>query len=163
MKGTENILKYNLGQFMPKPAIYGGYLLILVGIGSLFFGNVFLGLGIILLGMLVSFTFRGVIIDIKKCEITTYTSILWLKRDKTQKKLTDYRIVTVNKTTMRYRSYSWANRSADFTNFYYTLFVSRDTNKRGIPVATFRRREIAIEEARRLEKLFDLKYQPTMI
>ena len=158
---SDRYLRYSLGRMLPQVAIYGGYLFILVGLISLFVSNPFLGIGIILLGMLVSFTFRGVIIDVERREITTYTSIFWLKRDKTVKNLTDYEVITVNRSSMSYRSYSWMNKSAIFTSHYYTLFLSREPGKRGIPVATFKNRNIAMEEARRLEKLFNLRFQAT--
>lgn len=113
------------------------------------------------MGLFISFTFRGVIIDVQKREVLTYTSIIWIKRDKQVKNLDDYRIITVNRSSMSYRSYSWSNRSAVFTNYYYTLFLSKGTNKKGIPVATFKKRETAQEEAQKLEKLFDLRLQAT--
>jgi len=158
---TDKLLKYSLGHMLPPIAVYMGYFFMLVGIPSTIFGNPFLGGGIILLGMFISFTFRGVIIDVQKREVLTYTSIIWIKRDKQVKNLDDYRIITVNRSSMSYRSYSWSNRSAVFTNYYYTLFLSKDTNKKGIPVATFKKRETALEEAQKLEKLFDLRLQAT--
>ena len=148
---------------MPPIAIYGGYLFILVGMISIVFGNPYMGAGIILLGILISFTFRGVIIDIQKRELLTFTSMFWIKRDKQVKNLAQYQIVTVNRTSLRYRSYSWMNKSAIFTQHYYTLFVSKDTSKRGVPVATFKKREQAIEEAHKLEGLFNLRFQATRI
>lgn len=146
---------------LPPVAVYMGYVFILAGIPSIIFGNPFLGGGIILLGMLISFTHRGVIIDVQKREVLTYTSIVWIKRDKQVKNLDDYGIITVNRSSMSYRSYSWSNRSAVFTNHYYTIFLSTDTSKRGIPAATFKKRVTAIEEAQKLEKLFGLKLQAT--
>ena len=156
-------LNYKLGKLMPPIAIYGGYLFILIGIISIFFGNPYLGAGIILLGILISFTFRGVIIDIQKRELLTFTSVFWIKRDKQVKDLTQYQIITVNRTSLRYRSYSWMNKSASFTQHYYTLFISKDTNNRGIPVATYKKREQALEEAHKLEELFNLRFQATRI
>lgn len=158
-----NFLNYKLGKLMPPVAIYGGYLFILVGMISIIFGNPYLGAGVILLGILISFTFRGVIIDIPKRELLTFTSVFWIKRDKQVKDLTQYQIVTVNRTSLRYRSYSWMNKSASFTQHYYTIFISKETNKRGIPVATFKMREHAIEEAHKLEGLFNLRFQATRV
>jgi len=158
---SEKYLKYSLGHMLPPIAVYMGYFFMLVGIPSIIFGNPFLGGGVILLGMFISFTLRGVIIDVQKREVLTYTSIIWIKRDKVVNDLTDYRVITVNRSSMSYRSYSWSNRSAVFTNYYYTLFLSKDTNKKGIPVATFKKRETAQEEAQKLEKLFDLRLQAT--
>ena len=156
-------LKYSLGHMLPPIAVYMGYFFMLVGLPCIIFGNPFLGIGIILLGMFVSFTFRGVIIDVQKREVLTYTSIIWVKRDIEVKYLDDYSIITVNRSSMSYRSYSWSNRSAVFTNHYYTLFLSKDTSKKGVPLATFKKREAALEEAHKLEKLFGLKLQATRI
>ncbi len=160
---SNRYLKYNLGHMLPPVAVYMGYFFMLVGIPSIIFGNPFLGGGIILLGMFISFTFRGVIIDVDKKEVLTYTSVIWIKRDKQVKNVDDYSIITVNRSSMSYRSYSWANRSAVFTNHYYTIFLSKDTGKRGIPVATFKKRGSALEEAQKLETLFGLRLQATRI
>lgn len=158
---SNDYLKYNLGHMLPPIAVYMGYLFMLVGIPSIIFGNPFLGGGIILLGMFISFTYRGVIIDVQKRKILTFTSIVWIKRDKQVKNMDDYGILTVNRSSMSYRSYSWANKSTVFTNHYYTIFLSKDTSKRGIPLATFKKRENALEEAQKLEKLFGLRLQAT--
>lgn len=154
-------LKYSLGHMLPPVAVYMGYFFMLVGIPSIIFGNPFLGGGIILLGMLISFTYRGVVIDVQRREVLTYTSIIWIKRDAVVKSVDDYSIITVNHSSMSYRSYSLSNRSAVFTSHYYTIFLSKDTSKRGIPVATFKKRETALEEAEKLEKLFGLRLQAT--
>ena len=122
---SNEYLRYKLGKLMPPVAIYGGYLFILVGIFSIIFGNPYIGAGIILLGGLVSFTYRGVTINVEKRELLTFTSMFWIKRDKQVKDLSQYQIVTVNRTSLRYKSYSWMNKSAMFTQHYYTLFISK--------------------------------------
>jgi len=159
----QNYLRYKLGKLMPPVAIYGGYLFMIAGIFSIVFGNPFIGTGVILLGILISFTYRGVIIDVTKRKVLTFTSMFWIKRDKQEKDLTQYQIVTVNRTKLRYRSYSWMNKSAIFTRDYYTIFLSKDMSKRGIPVATFNQKAAALQEVRKLETLFDLKYQATNV
>jgi len=162
-KDHENFLYYKLGKMLPPVAIYGGYLFILIGIFSIIFGNPFLGVGIILLGVLVSFTHRGVIVDVHERKITTYTSIFLVKRDKINKNLDAFNVITVNRSSMRYRSYSWMSKSSSFTNYYFTVFLSKDASKNRIPIATFKDKNRAMEEARKLEKLFNLRFQVTRI
>lgn len=162
-KDSTNHLNYKLGRMLPPIAIYGGYLFILIGLFSIIFGNPFLGAGIIILGILVSFTHRGVILDIQERKITTYTSILLVKRDKIVNNLDDYNVITVNRSSMRYRSYSWMSKSSSFTNYYFTVFLSKDTSKNRIPIATFKDKNRAMAEARKLEKLFNLRFQVTRI
>ena len=130
-KKSDKYLKYKLGRMLPPVAIYGGYLFMLVGIVSIIFGNPYLGAGVILLGILISFTFRGVIIDVKERKVFTYTSIFWIKRDKVIKEISEYNIITVNRSSMSYRTYSWMSKSIMSVNHYYTVFLSKDTSRRG--------------------------------
>lgn len=78
MQLMKNIITINHGFYLPKSFLYFGYILMLIGIVSLY-ENMYKGIGLIALGGFMAFTPCGIQLRVKDKLFRNYVSILGIK------------------------------------------------------------------------------------
>lgn len=113
-------LHFRNGKIFPSNVVILGY--ILVGLSPLvFFGNIFIGIGVFLAGTFIAFTSNHVVINLENQTIWDYTAYYgFIKSGKTID-YRKYRIVTVVPVKQTTTAYSRSTQSTSYTDYYFAV------------------------------------------
>jgi hypothetical protein len=154
------MLNFKLAKIFPKPTIYAGYLLILLG--GCFFIFQPLALGVLLLGIFTSFRFNGIQIDPKKRLYRSYSNIFGMKFGRWES-LDDYRKLSVLRRENVYRAYSYSMSTMEERTTYYGIFLVNESQHKKVEIQRHGNMKDATKSAQGLSSKLSLElvqYKP---
>lgn len=138
-------LNFKTNYFFPTPSRYLGYLITLIGILGVF-SRGFETLFISLIGVGLSFTRLGVLIDNENGKFKEYTSVFWLKIGKWDS-LKTYPYLTVLQISEKNTMYSRANVEHSSRNMVYRITLLNKNHYSKILLKQLNNKELAHKEA----------------
>jgi hypothetical protein len=150
------IIDNKIENIAPKTAIYSGYLFIFFGIVGLS-SNLFAGLGIIAVGILISFSTSGVQIDPEKRLLKDYTKCFGFKFGKWEsiEIYTDIAVLSLRQSST---TLSRSNRALTEIEKYYDVCLLNSSHRIKMKVKRSKTQDDAIKEARLLAEKLNLNY-----
>jgi len=146
----EDIIDNKTGKFFPQAAINGGYVFIL-------FSPVFLmdspliGIALLLIGLLVSFTVTGVRIDLKNKRFKEYTRYYWIKIGPWIP-LEQYPFITLITSRESSPAFSFKKDDSENDEIVYGVYLLNRERSKKILLKKFEDKDQAILELSELSK-----------
>jgi hypothetical protein len=154
------MLNFKLAKTFPKPTIYAGYILILLGL--LFFISQPLSLGISMVGIFTSFSYNGIQIDSKKRLYRSYSNIYGMKFGRWES-LDSYRNLSVLRREDVYRAFSYSMSTMEERSVYYGIFLVNESQNKKVEIQRHGNMKDATNSAQRLSSKLSLElvqYKP---
>jgi len=156
------VVSISQGNYFPRAANNGGYLLILIGI-FISFAYILGGLPFLLIGIYLSFSFSGIDIDVNKGRYRDYAYYFGIKSNSSWKELKNYPYLSILQTRVSEGTFSRSNRYTEMTERYFDLFFLSKTHRKKIFIERFNDLEAAKKRAVQLSEIMHkpvARYQP---
>ena len=137
------------GKSFPQPAINGGYVFILFSPVFIFMGNPQIGIGLFLVGLLVSFTVTGVRVDVDKKQFKEYTRYFWMKFG-SWKPLTEYPFITIITEQESSIAFSFKKDDSDMNESVFGIYLVNSSKTHKILLKKFKDKDEAMLELPKL-------------
>jgi hypothetical protein len=146
------------GWFFPFRIRLLGFSLLAICIPSLLFGSIYIGIGTLILGIFISFSFSGVKIDTDKQEVSEYTNYFgFIKTAKKYSYLKLHYITAMPKRESTTVNANIVQHTVDTTyKFTITLFTESFRSKKEITV--YDSKSEAVHVSKQLAYLLKLNY-----
>jgi len=150
------LIDNKIENILPTAGIFAGYALISIGLISLF-NNLLIGVVVLILGLIMIFTYNGVQIDVPNKRIRNYTKCLGLLIGKWQglDVFTDIAVLQTNETS---RALSLANVALKESEKYYDVFLLNKSHRIKFRIKRCLEKSMAIEDAQSIAGLLELEY-----
>lgn len=142
------IINNKIENLFPPPAVFAGYVFLIIGTLYLIV-NIFVGIGLLLSGGFISFTFSGVQIYIEDKKYKVYTSLYGIKIGKS-KSLNEYLFLAVLSSNQSYGLYSMSNISMSDTKIYYDICLLNSTQRQRLVIKRHKNFEKANLDAKEI-------------
>ena len=156
------MITYKLRKTFPPATVYGGYIVMIVGLINIPFYLVG-GLLACLIGAFISLSWNGVQIDIEQRAYKSYTRIYGFKFGKWQS-VDDYPHVSILKSTQSFTAHSRANiPGVTGRNTFYQVCLLDENHRKKLPLKNEKDQEAATATAKDLAMKLGLsftKYAP---
>ncbi len=149
------IIDNRLNKYFPKAFVYIGYALIGYGLLYLFI-KILIGLGLIIIGIYLSFSFNGIQIDSKKKKFKKYSSFFGWKKG-IWESYNDYPYLTMLEITEKETGYS--RGQVEFTSKYkvYRVCLLNNSHREKIILKNFKNKELASKSAKEFANKLNVK------
>jgi hypothetical protein len=141
---------------LPTAGIFAGYVLIVFGLILSFKASI-LGVVILIIGAIMSFTYNGVQIDVQNKRIRNYTNCLGIIFGNWEgiEIYTDIAVLQINETS---KAYSIGNVALTEKDKYYDVFLLNETHRIKFKIKRCLEKGLAVESAQYIASLLELKY-----
>lgn len=151
-------LKYSGGKLFPGNAVFSGYIFLVIGTFSLLMGAWIIGLGLLLLGSFIGFSWADTVVDPTRKEFSERTFycgfIPVIKTMSTSK----WQLVTVIPKRETQTMYARSSTSTSITDVYFVVTLLRSNYRGKKELARFENRHRSYEIAKGLSEQLDLEY-----
>lgn len=125
------MLNFKLAKIFPKPTIFAGYVLILLGIMLFVFQP--LALIVSLIGVFISLSYNGIQVDPEKRLYRSYSNIYGIKIGKWES-LDPYSSISILRREDAYRAYSYSMSSMEERRIYYGVFLLNASHRKKLEI-----------------------------
>jgi hypothetical protein len=147
-------IKIGQGNYFPKGAIYGGYLLLIIGLFTSL--NLFIGgLPFMLIGFYLSFSYCGIEIEGAVGMYRLYVYYFGIKTNGEFKNLDVYPYLSILKTRESESTYSRTNVATEITESYYDLYFLNKNQHKKVFIERFNNLQACRKRADQLAQLLN--------
>lgn len=152
------IIDHINGKSFPQPAINGGYVFMLFSPVFLM-DSPFLGVGLFLVGILLSFTVTGIRIDCENKRFKEYTRYYWIKIG-SWKSLNDYPFITVITDHESSVAFSFRENDSSMDEAVYGIYLLNRDRSHKVLIQKYKDKDEAILKLPEFSDQIGLKVIP---
>ncbi|MBD0852640.1 hypothetical protein [Maribacter arenosus] len=145
-----NIINNKTSRFFPDVFAYIGYLMIFIGVVLLIKEQRW-GIVLIILGILLGFSFVGILIDTDKRTFKTYSSLFGFKKG-VWESYDDYVDLSILEVNQKQKGHSRTGLEFSSKFMVYRVFMLDKKHRKRILLQEFKTKELAVEFAEVMSK-----------
>jgi len=143
-------MNFKTNYFFPTMTRYLGYIILLIGVFGIYTKGLE-SLIICIVGLGLSFTRYGVLIDLEQKRLKEYNSVYWIKFGNWES-LTNYPYLTVLQITEKQSMYSKAQVEYSSKNLVFRITLLNENHYSKILLKQLNNKELAHKEAEKIAK-----------